>query len=80
MTCRSPQKDAVLFALRADEEELHRLKIVLAERKAHVQDALALEWECRDDIRRLLDEIENARDALKDIARMERLERRSTAA
>ena len=69
---KSPAKDAVLFALRADEEDLHRLKIVLAERQAHTQDAITSEWECRGEITRVLAAIENAREALKEIDRMER--------
>ena len=73
---KSPAKQAIYWALDACEEQLQRWQIVREERMAQAQDLIAQEWEAREQIRRLRDEIADHFEVLHDLERTERLERK----
>lgn len=77
---KSPAKTAIMEALRQDQRALEKWEVIRAERAFQAQEMLEQEWEAREEINRILDAIEAHYEALRDVGRSERTERRRTAA
>ena len=76
---KSPARETLYRTIRADEARLAHLKIIHAERCAVAMEADLQERECFAEIEDVIEALENAREALRDLIKMERCEGRSAA-
>ena len=77
---KSPAKTAVMAELRATEADLHRWRIIHAERQACAREAILQEREAFAELLRLGELRRDHYEALADVERADRAERRRTAA